>query len=301
MRKRRRGAGWVLALLLAGIGCEDLPEGRPPLRERALAEGEPGLPGSPEAKIVVVSVDGLRPDAIEMAPAPSLLALTRRGAYSWRARTVDMSLTLPSHAAMVSGFLPSEHKLTHNDLRPGYIAVPTVMSTAREAGKRVVIVVGKDKLIQLLPPQSFDVFVWAPATDDEVIDRAIEEVGAGFDLMFVHLPHVDHVGHSLGWMSAAYLEQVERTDAAVGRLAAALPPEATLLVTADHGGTGYIHWSGAPEDLHIPWIAVGPGIHPARELIQPISTVDTAATAAFVLGLTLDPAAVGRAVLEPWQ
>ena len=298
----------MLALLLAGIGCAGPPTGPwAPAGEVAAALAaptlveEPGLPGSPEAKVVVVSVDGLRPDAIAIAPAPSLLALTRRGAYSWRARTVDPSLTLPSHAAMVSGFEPADHKLTHNDLRPGYIAVPTVLSTAHAAGKRVVLVVGKEKMIQLVPPGSFDVFVWAPASDEAVIDRALEEVRDGFDLMFVHLPHVDLVGHTQGWMSAAYLQQVVKTDAAVGRLAAALPPEATLLVTADHGGAGTTHWSGRPEDLLIPWIAVGPGIPAARELVGSIRTVDTAATAAHVLGVEIGAAAPGRAVLEPWQ
>jgi hypothetical protein len=314
MQPRSPGPAWVLTLLLAGVlidpGCEDLspPAASPDVatlvrswRPARSVAAEPGRPGSPEAKVVVLSIDGLRPDAIELAPAPGLLALAGRGSYSWKARTVDLSLTLPSHAAMVSGFLPSDHGLTHNDFRPGYIAVPTVMSTARNAGKRVVVVVGKDKLFQLIPPDTFDVFVWAPASDDEVVDRAIEETRVGFDLMFVHLPQVDLAGHTQGWMSPAYLEQVVKTDAAVSRLAAALPPEVTLVITADHGGSGTIHWSGLPEDLQIPWIAVGPGIPAGRELIGLIHTVDTAATAAHVLGLTLDPAAIGRPVREAWE
>jgi predicted AlkP superfamily pyrophosphatase or phosphodiesterase len=258
------------------------------------------LPGEPGAKVVLISVDGLRPDALFYAPAPNLQRLACRGAYSWQARTIGYSYTLPSHASMVSGFPPESHKLFHNDLRGGYIAVPTVMSAARRAGKRVVLVVGKDKMIQLVPPDDFDVFVWTPDRDAEVVARAIEEVADGFDLMFVHLPQVDLVGHAQGWMSQAYLSQVAATDAALGPLLAALPPQATVFVSADHGGSGYIHWSGLPEDVHIPWIAKGPGIRAGRALGTSIGTQDTAATMAHVLGLQLDPAASGQAALEPW-
>ena len=90
------------------------------------------------------------------------------------------------------------------------------------------------------------------------------------------------------------------TDAALGRLLAALPPEVTVIVSADHGGSGYIHWSGLAEDVHIPWIVKGPGIRAARALEATISTLDTAATVAHVLGVHLDPAAAGQPVLEPW-
>ena len=258
------------------------------------------LPGEPGAKVVLISVDGLRPDALFYAPAPNLQALACGGAYSWRARTIDHSITLPSHASMVSGFGPEAHKLFHNDLRDGYIAVPTVMSVARRAGKRVVLVVGKDKMIQLVPPEDFDVFVWTPDRDEDVIARAIEEVRAGFDLLFVHLPAVDLTGHALGWMSGDYLKQVAATDLALGGLLAALSPETTVLVSADHGGSGYIHWTGLPEDFHIPWIVKGPGVAPARPLKSAINTLDTAATVAHVLGLELDAAALGRPITEPW-
>jgi hypothetical protein len=260
-----------------------------------------GRPGTPGAKVLLVSIDGLRPDAIFYAPAPNLQALACKGAYSWRARTIHPSITLPSHASMVSGFPPEQHGIFHNDLQPGYIHVPTALSTAHQAGRRVVLVVGKEKMIQLVPPGTYDVFVWTPDLDGDVVDKAVEEVAAGFDLMFVHLPLVDLTGHAQGWMSQAYLHQVTQTDAALGRLLAAVPPETTILITADHGGSGYIHWSGAEEDVRIPWIIKGPGIRSGRPLAAEIHTFDTAATVAHVLGLKLVPEAQGRPVLEPWN
>jgi hypothetical protein len=248
-------------------------------------------------KTVVISVDGLRPDAIFAAPAPNLLALACRGAFSWRARTVTPTVTLPSHASMMSGYLPEQHLLFHDHLRPGYIATPTLMEVATKAGQRVVVVVGKDKLIQLIPPGTVQVYEFSPG-DDEVAAAAAAHAARGFDLMFVHFPMVDYTGHGYGWMSDPYLSQVVKTDAAVGRLLAALGADVTVIVSADHGGKGFVHWTGHPEDVQIPWIIAGPGIRAGHPLRAAISTVDTAATAAAVLGLQLSPYATGRAVDE---
>jgi hypothetical protein len=295
------------------------PPGDPPAPEdAAFDEPLPGAPdaGAPEAgedgaadgpgsdatagaaRVLIVSIDGLRPDAIAAAPAPNLIALTCSGAYSWTARTIEPSLTLPSHASMLSGFLPAVHGLHNNDVRPGYIAVPTVLTLAHQAGKRAVMVVGKQKFLQLAPPGALDVVAVVEDGEEAVADRAIAEARAGFDLMFVHFPGVDLVGHAHAWMSADYLTQVAASDAAFGRLLAEIPPEVTVIVTADHGGSGFIHWSGVPEDFQIPWIIRGPRVRRGLVLMAPISTVDTAATAAKVLGLSLAAEAPGRAVTE---
>jgi len=71
-----------------------------------------------------------------------------------------------------------------------------------------------------------------------------------------------------------------------------------VIVTADHGGFGYIHWSGLPVDAHVPWIIAGPGVRRGHRVQAPISTMDTAATAAALLGLSLPADAPGRVVEE---
>src|SRR6188768_2209425 len=47
--------------------------------------------------VVVVSIDGLRPDAIEAAGASTLGRLMREGSYTLSASTIQPSKTLPSH------------------------------------------------------------------------------------------------------------------------------------------------------------------------------------------------------------
>jgi arylsulfatase A-like enzyme len=99
------------------------------------------------------------------------------------------------------------------------------------------------------------------------------------------------MGHSYGWLSSQYLSVLFRADEAIGRLlveldARNLRRETLIIITADHGGHDTTHGSSMPEDMTIPWIASGPGIQP-KQLTTTVHTMDTAATAAFVLGLDI--------------
>jgi hypothetical protein len=266
----------------------------------AILDGGPfdgGVAGS--HPVVVISVDGLRADAVAAAPAETLIGLACSGAYSLAAQTILPSLTLPAHASMVSGYEPEQHGLLHDYyLADRWIEVPTVFSVAAEAGRRVAIVVGKQKLVQLAPPGTYDSFEWVTGGDAAVVDAAIAAAAGGFDVLFVHLPALDYAGHGSGWMSETYRAQLRTTDAEIARLVAALPIAATVIVTADHGGHGNGHGSAFFTDTTIPWIVAGAGVRAGLRLETPISVMDTAATAAWIEGLALPPDAPGCPVLE---
>jgi len=253
----------------------------------------------PIPKVVVISIDGLRADALASARAPEIRKLMARGVYTLRGRTILPAMTLPAHTSMLTGLEPVVHKILWDDFRPekGTIDKPTIFTIAHAAGKRTVAVVGKEKFRTLNVAGSIDSFV-VVATDAEIANQAIVEAGIGFDLMFVHLPDVDLTGHSLTWMSPAYMAAVEAADTAVGRLVAALPPHTTVIVTADHGGKDKTHGSDIPEDTTVPWVAAG-GKVPARgELGARVNEVDTAATALAVLGLKLPDGCNAQVVQE---
>ena len=299
-RGLRRGRLSSLAALVAMLsGCG-----------HSAAQPTPPVPVAPVTlvaaptppRVVIFSIDGLRPDALLQAGAPAIAGLAARGASTWRAQTVMPSTTLPSHASMLSGYVPSAHGITWDDYRPenGPIAVPTVFSIARAAGLRTVLVAGKEKFRQLDVPGMVQRFDLCAGDDQEVATRAVGEAMAGFDLMFVHLPQTDLTGHAQGWMSAAYLDAIAGADRAVGRVLAALPAGTTVIVTADHGGHDWSHGTTQAADMLIPWVVAGPRVA-ARTLTTRVVTTDTAATAAWVLGLSLAGGATGRPVLEAFE
>jgi ribosomal protein S30 len=109
--------------------------------------------------------------------------------------------------------------------------------------------------------------------------------------MFVHFPTPDFMGHEYGWLSPEQLSVLFRADQAIEMIVNELNVrgmrgETLFIITADHGGHDTTHGSSLSEDMTIPWIASGAGVKPAA-LNSSITTTDTAATAAFALGLEI--------------
>ncbi|MBE7551859.1 MAG: alkaline phosphatase family protein [Anaerolineales bacterium] len=259
--------------------------------------------------VVIISIDGLRPDAIERADTPILDGLRTQGAYSPAAQAVLPSVTLVNHAAMLSGMSPAKHGIYWNSNDPdlGKIKGPTLFSAAHEAGLSTAMVVGKPKLEHLVLPGSVDNYIYAGFTDRQVVNEAIPLIQTNMPaLLFIHLPDVDSAGHAIGWMSLAQLLAVSMTDSLIGEIVAALQEQdylsqTLLIITSDHGGSGRRHGSDSPEDTTIPWLAVGPGVPAGVVLPGEITTYDTAATALSALRVPIPPEWDGRPVLEIFE
>jgi predicted AlkP superfamily pyrophosphatase or phosphodiesterase len=251
--------------------------------------------------VVIVSIDGLRPDALSRCDAVNIQALAARGAYTWDARTIMPSNTLPAHVSMLSAYPPEVHRILWDDYRParGRISVPTLFTAVRATGLRSVMVVGKSKFDHFKDTGVVDTYVLAQS-DDEVAWRAAAEAQSGFNLMFVHFPDVDLSGHSRSWMSTTYMERVVHADQAVGHLLSALPWWTSVILTSDHGGGSRAnnHGSADPIDMTIPWVVSGPGTLRGYRLSTAVHTTDTAATAAWLLGIELPAGIVGEPVFE---
>jgi len=255
-------------------------------------------------RVLIISIDGLRPDAIELAPMPTLTALMKGGAYTLNAQTIFPSVTLPAHTSMLTGLCPSQHGVTWNDYIPkkGYAKGTSIFALAKGAGLHTVMIVGKEKLRQVTPPDTTDVYQYINDRDVVIAAQAAPILEKGFGLAFIHFPTNDDMGHEHGWLSPEQLSVLRRTDEAIGTLLAALDQaglrQGTLIiVSADHGGHDHGHGTRLPEDMTIPWIISGPGVLP-QILDMPINTTDTAATAAWALKLPPIPEGVGIPVRE---
>lgn len=285
----------LLLLILSGCG------GATPTSPSAVAAPTAG-PTPPPPRVLILSIDGLRPDAIYAVATPSIRDLAGRGSYSLTAQTISPSNTLPSHVSMLTGVTPAVHRITWNEYLPdkGKLTVPTVFSAAKIAAKRSAMVAGKDKFFTFKDAGSIDSGVITARGDQDIANQAILQIDAGFDLVFVHFGDVDLTGHANKWMSDPYLERVGLVDAAVGRLLRVVPYNMTVILTADHGGSGNGHGTNAAQHMTIPWIIQGPGIKAGNPLGVRVNTYDTAVTAAYVLGFRMADVN-GRVVTEAFQ
>ncbi len=264
---------------------------------------KPAAPPAPphvpaQVRVVIISVDGLRPDMITPDVMPRHTRLMAEGVTARLASTIPQSDTLPSHAAMLSGRGVAAHGLSWNSYKEnrGFIRVPTVFSTAREHGLSTAMIVGKQKLRHIAGPQSVDHFERPSYLCGGVARRAAAYFTANTpDLLFVHFSDPDEYGHSNGWLSKQYVRAAKNSDACLGTVLDAIDasPVAAgtlVIVTADHGGADHVHSDGRlGVNGHIPWIARGPGIVAGTVIEEPVTTFDTAATTLAALGLPALP------------
>jgi len=262
MRRTRRNP-LLLALLAAGCVA-------PPLDPRPPRE----LPG-PVLHVIHVSVDGLRPDAIDAlgpAGAPGFFRLRREGATTDNARTdPDLANTMPDHASQLTGrpvFGSDGHGWFANDdpgdpatihlVRAAY--VPSVFDVVHDAGFSTALYASKDKFAfferswgRYGAPDRTGEDDGSDKIDRSLVDGDPEALVAAFaddfaaepvTYAFLHLRQPDSTGHASGWDLAPgsdYLGAVRAVDRAIALLLELAEREpfagsTAVLVTADHGG-----------------------------------------------------------------
>jgi arylsulfatase A-like enzyme len=261
--------------------------------------------------VVLVSIDGLRPDAIETYDTPTLRRLMREGSYSLEASTVMPSKTLPSHTSMLTGESPERHRVLWNNVATAdaeIIELPTIFSVARANGYRTAAFFSKAKFSPLQRPGTLDYSQspggwWGRWSSDRTIGDIEDYLqDARPNVLFVHLSDPDRAGHDSGWMSEDYGAAVTETDVALGRLLEAFDAgfgagNYSVIVTADHGGHDRGHGTDDPRDVTIPWIAWGRGVLASHLTNATISTTDTASSVLWLLGLAEPTEWLGTPVL----
>ena len=285
-------------------------------------------------RVVVISIDGLRGDALQYMPAAS--ALRGRAMWTDSMQTVVPSLTVPGHLSMFTGRDVTTLGITTNtlDQAAGLALVingaTTMFQWVKSIGGTSVALVGKS----LVPPsdleqaRSFfgiDEVLSVTANLDTLRDQAITLATRpnAPTLLFVHIPTVDYAGHDFGWirpgaataaggdvLGAEYLSAVRDADVVVDAIWKAIEQsvdagDVALVVTADHGGghgEGCVagmpeareHCTAAPEDRTTPFLLVAKGV-PGRRLTGRPTIMQVAPSVAKMLGVS-PPTASGIAL-----
>lgn len=257
--------------------------------------------------VLLLMIDGARPDAVERAHCPNMIALRARGASTMRAASVMPSVTLPCHVSIFHSVPPSRHGITTNIWVPMARPVPGLVDLASAAGLRAAFFHNWEPLRDLNRPGALHFSYFrdngqTPGGDDVLAEEAARFVAAEQpDFMFVYFGTVDVAGHSHGWMSNEYLAQLERVDKGVGVLLDSLPNGYAVLLHSDHGGHERHHGTPAPEDMTIPWMIAGPGIKQNYSIESAVSLLDTAPTVARLLGFSPHAEWEGRCIDEVWE
>ncbi len=257
--------------------------------------------------VVLIMVDGLRPDALPLVNVPHIEALMKRGSYSLRTRSVTPSITLPCHVSIFHSVPPQRHGIVANLWQPMARPLPGLIEQAKLADRRSYFIHNWEPLRDLNRPEMLEFSLYRNNCYTRDGDLVIAESAARIlaadhpDFAFVYLGTVDVAGHQYGWMSDGYLRQIEHVDNGVGMMLTALTADDTVLLQSDHGGHDRTHGTDMPEDMLIPWIIAGPGIRKGYEASVDISLLDTAPTLARILQINAHPQWEGRCVAEVFE
>lgn len=254
-------------------------------------------------KVILISIDGMRPDGFLACGNPYIEELQRISAHTLDAVTVMPSLTLPCHMSLFHGVTPRRHGVTTNTFTPCPRPVDGIFELAKKNGRRSSMHYGWEPLRDLSAPSTIQ---WADYvrydtaadTDAQLTELCARRIRASQpDFVFLYLVQTDAAGHNVGWMTQPYLDCIHAALTCVKRMVDEFGSEYTVIVTADHGGHGDDHGTDLKEDMTIPQFYIGPRFTPGK-VLQNVSILDIAPTVADLMGLPPAREWEGRSLAE---
>ncbi|MYH53693.1 MAG: hypothetical protein F4139_12260 [Gemmatimonadetes bacterium] len=268
--------------------------------------------GSP--RVLLIGIDGVRPDVLAEVPTPNIDALAAAGWYTAEARTTTPSVSGPSWSSMLTGVWPGKHGVTNNNFTGrNYAQYPSFLTRVEQTRPELATFAALDWLPlaelpddpgPVLPPAidtrvTFDGYEhgWAEA-DGMVTEAAVAHLReADPDALFVYLGDPDETSHRHGSIGTEYRDAIALSDRHVGMLIDAVRARPThpdedwlILISTDHGRRpDGGHGGDSPEEMTIFILASGPATADWPEP-GPAGIVDVAVTALAHLGIEIDPA-----------
>lgn len=216
-----------------------------------------------DSHVILISCDGMRPDAVELLGEeglPNLFRLMKEGASTKNARTDKThTVTLPNHTSMITGrpvsgeaghgwkenSTPKLGQMLHRNKR-AYLR--SMFGVAHDHGLRTALFSSKTKFV--LYDRSYDgrsgkvdevgdddgrdkidEFVFVEDIADLMARYVVAMSERPFQLSMLHLRDTDSAGHKYGWdltEGSPYMQAAVRIDVVIGDLLALIDADERL-------------------------------------------------------------------------
>ena len=218
------------------------------------------------APLILVSIDGFRPDYLERGVTPVLSRLAKDGVLAAQGmRPSFPSLTFPNHYTLVTGLTPDHHGIINNTMtdekipdvlfslsnraaladRRWWDGATPIWVSAEQQGLRSATMFwpGSEVDIQGVRPRdwlAYDHNFPADARVDQVLEWMDRPLATRPDFVTLYFEAVDSAGHRYGPDAAETTAAVASIDQAVGHLIEGLAQrgllqQTNLLIVSDHG------------------------------------------------------------------
>ena len=266
----------------------------------------------PVPKVLVIGIDGVRPDIRAAADTPTLDSLAAAGYYAPRAVTCSPTISGPGWSSMLIGVCAAKHRVMNNDFHGNaYDRYPEFLTRIEQVRPELHTLAALDwpplgttasggPLVSDAVDQKVtldgDALGYDVADSLSVTAAAAALATGEVDAAFVYLGNPDEVAHAHGALGPEYPAAIARADRQVAELLAALrrrPSYARedwlVLISTDHGHRDEGgHGGTSPQEETIFYLASGPSVVAPPAEVTPV-IVDVAVTALTHLGIAIRP------------
>ena len=249
-------------------------------------------------KVLIIGIDGCKPDALLKAETPNIDKLWKNGSYSFSATTDRLTISGPCWSSMLTGVWHEKHNVTTNKyLKPNIKKYPHFFKRVKQFNPdlRTYSIVNWKPVNDILERGDAD-FVQTFETDEEVVKKTVEVFNSDKpDVIFVQLDEVDIAGHTYSFdtINEEYLKAISGADKMVGRIVDAMRGSGNyekenwlIILSTDHGGSGNNHGENIKEHKTIFYIVSGKRANQGL-IKQDVYVTDVSITALHHMGIPI--------------
>ncbi|MFZ6873812.1 ectonucleotide pyrophosphatase/phosphodiesterase [Undibacterium sp. Di27W] len=213
--------------------------------------------------VILISIDGFKPEYLGRGVTPALNALAAEGARAENMRPSFPSITFPNHYTLVTGLRPDHHGIVANTMDDQNIAgvrfkmsnksavldrrwwdqAEPVWVTAEKNKIKTGIMFwpGSEAAIHGVRPSEYSAFdetVTPVARVDTVLHWMDKHADSRPGFLTIYFDQVDHAGHDFGPDTKEVTDAAATVDAAIARLTEGLRARriaANIVIVSDHG------------------------------------------------------------------
>ena len=279
--------------------------------DRALAAD-----GFPVSRVLVIGIDGLRPDALRAAKTPHLDKLIQHGCFSDTTRILGTryrdndTVSGPGWSSFLTGVWADKHGVQNNDFKgknygqyPHFFALLKQQFPRARTGSFVdwepidIHIVSHADVQKVFPAKGAEDYAKQDAVIAEVASKFLSDDDPHATM--VYFGAVDETGHQHGFHPSVeqYVRAIGQVDHHVGQLITAVHSRVRyqqenwlILVSTDHGGRGTGHSGGHEVAEILTTFLIVSGEAAKRGKIETETyVVDLPVTALSHLGVQLRP------------
>lgn len=254
-------------------------------------------------KVILISIDGMRPDGLKTCGNAYLKELEKMCTYTYTAESMIPSVTFPCHFSMTHSVTPQRHGILSNTYVPQVRPINGIFEKIKHAGGVSAMFYGWEPLRDIALPGALTFATYINAYSKESCDTVLTDEAiriiddAKPDFCFLYMVETDEKGgHDNGWMSNEYLRRISIAISNVQRVIEKFGEEYHVIIMADHGGHDRTHGTTLPEDMTIPFFFYGKEFE-CGKTVDGLSLLDIAPTIAKLLGIDPDTDWEGKSII----